>query len=239
MAHHATSGFAWGTDVTGLVIGVIGAFLSLGLLFSIKPRLRLTLRESSPQGKLRELGSTGWTAVPPLKARDATSTTHSEEQTGKARYSVQVENLGLGSVVELEARLWLIHPRASQPDERTKIDVKVDKLLELSGKWRECRRTEEELLWGSVTGFSGSSFRTVVKSGFLLASSQTGSGTCSKFGQNMASQTSGERTNSGSPARTSWTNSSMPTLPRTQAAAPGSVSQSELSPGSSLATQRA
>jgi hypothetical protein len=140
MTHYAAAGFPVGDDVASLVIGVIGAFVSLALLFMIKPRLRLRLLRDAPGG-LEELDpSAGWKPVP--KTGPAERRTTGDKSDG---YSVQIENLGLGSAVELEARLWLIETNPDQLDNRTKIDLKVDKLLELSGKWREARRTPDDI----------------------------------------------------------------------------------------------
>jgi hypothetical protein len=141
MTHYAAAGFPVGDDVASLVIGVIGAFVSLALLFMIKPRLRLRLLRDSPEQGLEELDpSTGWRSV--AKTGPAERMTTSSKSAG---YSIQVENLGLGSAVELEARLWLISTDADKLDTRTNIDLKVEKLLELSGKWHEARRTPDDI----------------------------------------------------------------------------------------------
>jgi len=141
MTHYAAAGFPVGDDVASLVIGVIGAFVSLALLFMIKPRLRLRLLRDSPEQGLEELDpSTGWRSV--AKTGPAERMTTSSKSAG---YSIQIENLGLGSAVELEARLWLISTDADKLDTRTNIDLKVEKLLELSGKWHEARRTPDDI----------------------------------------------------------------------------------------------
>lgn len=58
-------------------------------------------------------------------------------------YSVNVENLGLSNVVEIEARLWYI--RSGPPDTRHRISLGVDRLMDLSGSWREAQRTSTEI----------------------------------------------------------------------------------------------
>ena len=58
-------------------------------------------------------------------------------------YRVKVENRGLSSVVDVEARLWLI--KHGRPVTRQRIPLEIDQLMELNGKWREARRLPSEL----------------------------------------------------------------------------------------------
>ncbi len=63
-------------------------------------------------------------------------------ETDVIHYRVEIENLGLGRVVEVEARLWLIKRKGLA--KRKRIPMDVDQLLELNGKWQEARRRSAE-----------------------------------------------------------------------------------------------
>jgi gamma-glutamylcyclotransferase (GGCT)/AIG2-like uncharacterized protein YtfP len=73
----------------------------------------------------------------------------------RVHYRVEIENLALGSVVEVEARLWRIRVNGLRTRERVSMDN--DNLLELRGKWHEARRPQTEIV--SHTGDSFYHFR--------------------------------------------------------------------------------
>lgn len=135
-------------QMVGLIAGVVASLVSLAVLFSIKPRLRLTLEKRSPSGAWvrlcplegwmeQEFSSTGPSSTGPSRTGSGTCTKESEA----GLYRVEVENLGLCSVVEVEARLWWI----GDDKKRHSLALNSDQLLELSGKWHEARRTKEEV----------------------------------------------------------------------------------------------
>jgi hypothetical protein len=154
-----------GPTAVGLVVGVASALLSVLLLFSIKPSLRLTWEEGSR--------SKAWWKHPPEEEpseenADATqlgvakawvrcsqSESDREEPTvvgrcpkcGRAavHYRVEIENLGLSKVLEIEPRLLLVRRRERTLATREWMPLEAEKLLELNGKWHEVRRQAYEL----------------------------------------------------------------------------------------------
>jgi hypothetical protein len=115
-----------GADALNILIGILSSLVFLLILFGVKPRLRLTWESQ----------------VPPARTPGSSST---RECNCAAHYRVAVENLGLGRVVEIEARLWRITRRGEDElPSRKRIVFEPDSLLELPGKWREARRTEHE-----------------------------------------------------------------------------------------------
>jgi hypothetical protein len=114
-----------GGDVLGLLIGIASSLVFLLLLFSVKPRLRLRWDQVAVSNSEAKSDS----------RPDCACDVH---------YRVAVENLGLGRVVEVEARLWLLTRRGDAPPTRQRICFEPDTLLELSGKWREACRTPHE-----------------------------------------------------------------------------------------------
>ena len=151
-------------DVHDLVIGIISGLLSLVVLFSIKPRLRLTLEPYIPSDDpddaavdavMRAMrangfdpGMLGLTRNVLEAHRQASHVLESRVPdqcgTGQVRYRVLAENLGLGRIVEIEARLWHIR-QVDRLATRRQIPIEVDRLLECSGKWHEAIRKQHEI----------------------------------------------------------------------------------------------
>jgi hypothetical protein len=153
-----------GVDVHDLIIGIISGLLSLVVLFSIKPRLRLTLEPYIPSDDPDDaavdavmramrangfdpgmLGLTRNVLVAHRQARHVLKPRVPDQcRTGQVRYRVLAENLGLGRIVEIEARLWQIK-QADRLATRHQIPIEVDRLLECSGKWHEATRKQHEI----------------------------------------------------------------------------------------------
>jgi hypothetical protein len=100
------------TDVVAVLLGVASSAVWLVIVFSVKPRVKVTLVIADGQ---------------PPECR-----------------GFDVENLGLGQVIEVEARVWRIG-RGGGLDRRKKVPLKTEQLLTLSGKWHESRRSAWEL----------------------------------------------------------------------------------------------
>jgi hypothetical protein len=138
-----------GADVINVIIGVIGSLLSLWLLFSIKPSLRLSSEVGFRSTKWwKELsGDWYWCSRSGLWKEEPSSNyeaTCTECKTNLVHYRVEIENLGLGKVADLESRLWRIKKKYTLGN-RERIELKNSELLELNGKWREAWRTGEEI----------------------------------------------------------------------------------------------
>jgi hypothetical protein len=146
-----------GDDVINVIIGVIGSLLSLWLLFSIKPSLRLTWEVGFRSTKWWKRLPDEWylcsrSGLSKEKPPTNYEVTCQECETTLVHYRVEIENLGLGKVADLESRLWRIRKRSTLGN-RDKIELKNSELLELNGKWREAWRTGEE-----ITGHVGDRF---------------------------------------------------------------------------------
>jgi hypothetical protein len=166
MVQHAAES-AFTDDVVSLVIGIIGSLLSLWILFGIKPSLRLTLEVGVPSRKW-------WKRVEPLARHDRAmrrkkaaspapewrrcSARKPGGETPQPRlqrpckkcgkdyihYRVEMENLGLATLVEVEARIRLVR-KNNTLGTREPVPHDFEKLLELNGKWREARRDGQEI----------------------------------------------------------------------------------------------
>jgi hypothetical protein len=146
-----------GDDVINVIIGVIGSLLSLWLLFSIKPSLRLTWEVGFRSTKWWKQLPDEWYLCSRAGLRKQKPPTNYEAtcpecKTTAVHYRLEIENLGLGKVADLESRLWRIKKKSTLGN-REKIELKNSELLELNGKWREARRTSEE-----ITGHVGDRF---------------------------------------------------------------------------------
>jgi hypothetical protein len=147
-----------GGDVLGLLIGIVSSLVFLLLLFSVKPRLHLTwvrvpVYNTRPKksGLTQSLGSEpeSTSPAPPevvtcSQCGASVRPASTRACTCEAHYRVAVENLGLGRVVEIEARLWLLVRSGDAVPTRKRVTFQPDTLLELPGKWREACRTSHE-----------------------------------------------------------------------------------------------
>jgi hypothetical protein len=138
-----------GADVVNVIIGVVGSLISLWLLFSIKPSLRLTWEVGFRSIKWWKRLPDGWYFCSRSGLRKEKSpinyeTTCQECETTLVHYRVEIENLGLSKVADLESRLWRIRKKNTLGN-RERIELKNSELLELNGKWREAWRTGEEI----------------------------------------------------------------------------------------------
>ncbi len=138
-----------GADVVNVIIGVVGSLISLWLLFSIKPSLRLTWEVGFRTINWWKRLPDGWyfcsrSGLQKEQSPINYETTCQECKTTLVHYRVEIENLGLGKVADLESRLWRIGKKNTLGN-RERIELKNSELLELNGKWREAWRTGEEI----------------------------------------------------------------------------------------------
>ena len=146
-----------GADVVNVIIGVVGSLISLWLLFSIKPSLRLTWEVGFRSAKWWKRLPDGWYFCSRSGLRKEEPPTNygvlcPQCETTLVHYRVEIENLGLGKVADLESRLWRIKKKNTLGN-RERIELKNSELLELNGKWREAWRTSDE-----ITGRVGDRF---------------------------------------------------------------------------------
>jgi hypothetical protein len=156
MVRHAAESVFTG-DLVSLVIGIVGSLLSLWILFSIKPSLRLTLevgvpsqrwwKRDIPLGRIGKQTIDGWLwcspkGLQPDTPRQQDACTREGCQNHGVHYRLEIENLGLAKAVEVEFRLRLIRKNETLGTRGTLLD---GQLLELSGKWYQARREETEI----------------------------------------------------------------------------------------------
>jgi hypothetical protein len=151
------------TGGVGLIIGVASGVLSVLVLFSIKPSLRLTWEEGIRSKTWwkhplqYETWRTGNGSEQPHD-EDWLCCSNSQRREGKralgkcpmcgrstVHYRIEIENLGLAKVLEIEPRLLLVRRQRRALATREWIPLEAEKLLELNGKWHEARRGRYEL----------------------------------------------------------------------------------------------
>ncbi len=122
-----------GADVVNVIIGVVGSLISLWLLFSIKPSLRLTWEVGFRSIKWWKRLPDGWyfcsrSGLQKEQSPINYETTCQECKTTLVHYRVEIENLGLGKVADLESRLWRLGKKISLCI-RARIELKYCELL--------------------------------------------------------------------------------------------------------------
>lgn len=110
--------------------------------FDLEPEMLLAHRQARAASEPR--GQASRDAQASVTAGETSGTKCCALGAGRV-YGVRVENAGLGRVVEVEARLWRIERNKDSLNTRHRIPIKVDKLLECSGRWREARRTGHQI----------------------------------------------------------------------------------------------
>jgi hypothetical protein len=152
------------STVTGLLlslaIGLLASLLWVLVLFCIRPRLKVEVQTRTSQG---QSGGDGW--------------------------AFSVTNRSFVRSVQVQARLWHIAPVKDGYPTRTAVELKIDTLFQLNGRWADSRRTPQQ-----VTDHVGSnSYRFLTEQpDRALDELLVGNGTCSsRSGRCMASPISG------------------------------------------------
>jgi len=138
MEHYIASSLWNGNDTHDIIFGVLGSLVSLLLLFSIKPRLRLRWEECSSGDQKTQ--STVWEQWIPSKAKlikcpaplpkdMPTTPTASTDQLrpGTKRYQVEVENAVQGSIVTAGSMVTVTQVRTPETGKK-RYRVEVENL---------------------------------------------------------------------------------------------------------------